>query len=126
MIVTYLNIIRPKLAWSPKLVHNSKLYSPFAFNPTNKVTSEDGNSKVGKISKQWTGLIKEHFTDADNFGINFPMDLDVNVKATLLGACFLIVSSVAICVNVFACLVIAVNEWNRIVFDSLDYDSAVF
>lgn len=54
------------------------------------VTSEDGNSKVGKISKQWSGLIKEHFTDADNFGINFPMDLDVNVKATLLGACFLI------------------------------------
>ncbi|XP_072034292.1 phospholipid scramblase 1-like isoform X2 [Amphiura filiformis] len=54
------------------------------------VMSEDGSAKVGKISKQWTGLIKEHFTDADNFGINFPMDLDVNVKATLMGACFLI------------------------------------
>ena len=30
------------------------------------------------------------FTDADNFGINFPIDLDVKVKATLLGATFLI------------------------------------
>ena len=35
--------------------------------------------KVGMISKQWTGLIKEAFTDADNFGISFPLDLDVKV-----------------------------------------------
>ncbi|KAA0187904.1 hypothetical protein HAZT_HAZT009658, partial [Hyalella azteca] len=47
---------------------------------------------VGKISKQWSGLMKEMFTDADHFGINFPLDLDVKVKATLLGALFLIVS----------------------------------
>ena len=57
-----------------------------------KVTTADGKIKVGRISKQWTGLAKELFTDADNFGIQFPMDLDVNVKATLLGAIFLIVS----------------------------------
>jgi len=31
--------------------------------------SADGNQQVGKISKQWSGLIKEYFTDADNFGI---------------------------------------------------------
>lgn len=31
------------------------------------------------------------FTDADFFGINFPMDLDVRMKAVMLGACFLIV-----------------------------------
>jgi len=24
---------------------------------------------VGKITKQWSGLAKEYFTDADNFGI---------------------------------------------------------
>ena len=47
---------------------------------------------MGKISKQWSGLGREMFTDADHFGINFPMDLDVRVKATLLGALFLIVS----------------------------------
>lgn len=32
------------------------------------------------------------FTDADNFGVQFPMDMDVKMKATILGACFLIVS----------------------------------
>merc|ERR1739848_689421 len=55
-----------------------------------KVLSPDGSTEVGKISKQWTGLLKEAFTDADNFGISFPMDLDVRMKATLLGALFLI------------------------------------
>jgi hypothetical protein len=54
--------------------------------------SADGGTNVGKISKQWTGLAKEMFTDADNFGMTFPIDLDVNIKAVLLGAVFLIVS----------------------------------
>lgn len=40
--------------------------------------------EVGKVTKQ------ENFTVADDFGISFPMDLDVKVKATLLGALFLI------------------------------------
>lgn len=46
--------------------------------------------EVGKISKEWSGLAKEAFTDADNFGIQFPEDLDVRMKAVCLGACFLI------------------------------------
>ncbi|XP_049546970.1 phospholipid scramblase 2-like isoform X6 [Anopheles darlingi] len=54
-----------------------------------EVLSTNG-TQVGKISKQWSGLGRELFTDADHFGINFPMDLDVRVKATLLGALFLI------------------------------------
>jgi len=54
------------------------------------VTSVANDQEIGKISKQWSGLGKEVFTDADNFGISFPMDLDVKVKATLLGATFLI------------------------------------
>ncbi|TRZ02680.1 hypothetical protein DNTS_001903 [Danionella cerebrum] len=45
---------------------------------------------IGRISKQWTGLLKEAFTDADNFGIQFPLDMDVKMKAVLMGACFLI------------------------------------
>lgn len=49
--------------------------------------------KIGKISKQWTGLLREAFTDSDNFGIQFPFDLDVRMKAVMIGACFLIVSS---------------------------------
>lgn len=54
------------------------------------VLSADGQNKVGKISKQWTGLVKEAFTDADNFGISFPMDLDAQIKGVILGSCFLI------------------------------------
>ena len=56
-----------------------------------QVLSKD-DKEIGKISKQWSGLAKEMFTDADNFGIQFPMDLDVKAKACLLGACLLIVS----------------------------------
>lgn len=52
--------------------------------------SVDGQNEVGKVSKQWSGLAKEAFTDADNFGITFPMDLDVKIKGVILGACFLI------------------------------------
>ncbi len=31
--------------------------------------SADGTQEVGKISKKWSGLAKEYFTDADNFGV---------------------------------------------------------
>jgi len=49
----------------------------------------DGQN-VGKITKQWTGMVKEAFTDADNFGVTFPMDLSVQMKAVVLGLVFLI------------------------------------
>ncbi|XP_076453825.1 phospholipid scramblase 1-like [Babylonia areolata] len=55
-----------------------------------EVTSEDGETHVGTISKQWSGLAKEIFTDADNFGVTFPLNMDVKTKATVLGAVFLI------------------------------------
>ncbi|KAM9359779.1 phospholipid scramblase 1-like [Symphorus nematophorus] len=55
-----------------------------------EVTSLDESAVVGQISKQWGGFLQEGFTDADNFGISFPMDLDVKIKAVMLGACFLI------------------------------------
>ena len=29
----------------------------------------DESEEVGKISKSWSGMLKEAFTDADNFGI---------------------------------------------------------
>lgn len=54
------------------------------------VNGRDGYTQIGKVSKQWSGLLKELFTDADNFGISFPMDLDVRMKAVMLGAVFLI------------------------------------
>ncbi|XP_061862017.1 phospholipid scramblase 1 [Colius striatus] len=55
-----------------------------------EVKSVDETATVGRISKQWSGLLKEAVTDADNFGITFPMDLDVKMKAVMIGACFLI------------------------------------
>ena len=56
-----------------------------------KVNNLDG-IQLGKISKQWSGWVQEAFTDADNFYVTFPVDLDIKFKAVLLGACFLIVS----------------------------------
>ncbi|WAQ94276.1 PLS2-like protein [Mya arenaria] len=41
-----------------------------------KVISAKDGSEVGKVTKQWAGMMKEMFTQADNFGISFPMDLD--------------------------------------------------
>jgi hypothetical protein len=55
-----------------------------------QILSKDGSTQVGKISKQWSGLLREAFTDADNFGLSFPIDLDVRMKAVMLGALFLI------------------------------------
>ncbi len=63
------------------------------FFASKQVLSLDESTNVGRISKQWTGLAREAFTDAENFGISFPMDLDVKIKAVLFGACFLIVSN---------------------------------
>nr|XP_037268323.1 phospholipid scramblase 1-like [Rhipicephalus microplus] len=54
------------------------------------VLSKDGQTQVGRISKQWSGLLKEAFTDAENFGISFPMDMDTSIKGVLIGAAFLI------------------------------------
>lgn len=64
-----------------------------------QVMSADGTRQVGKISKQWSGFVKESFTDADIFGISFPLDLDVRMKAVLLGAVFLIVSFIVNCLK---------------------------
>jgi uncharacterized protein YxjI len=44
----------------------------------------------GKIAKKWSGLLKEGFSDADNFGVQFPATWDVRRKALFLGAVFLI------------------------------------
>ncbi|XP_042559006.1 phospholipid scramblase 1-like isoform X1 [Clupea harengus] len=74
-----------------------KIIGPFCdckcFSDVNfEIKSLDETSVVGRISKQWSGYGNEMFTDADNFGVQFPMDMDVKMKATILGACFLIVS----------------------------------
>ncbi|XP_066298101.1 phospholipid scramblase 1-like [Branchiostoma lanceolatum] len=55
-----------------------------------KVYSPDGHTVVGKVSRQHAGFIKEAFSDATNMSVTFPMDLDVKMKATMLGLAFLI------------------------------------
>ncbi|XP_061048753.1 phospholipid scramblase 2-like [Eubalaena glacialis] len=55
-----------------------------------EIKSLDGKKVVGKISKQFTGIVREICTNYSNFGIQFPADVDVKTKAVMLGACFLI------------------------------------
>ncbi|XP_078039763.1 phospholipid scramblase 1 isoform X2 [Augochlora pura] len=62
----------------------------YCINRAFKIKSVDGNHTVGVIQNEWSGAAREFFTDADNFGIAFPLDLDVKIKAVLLGACLLI------------------------------------
>ncbi|XP_063162692.1 phospholipid scramblase 2-like isoform X3 [Candoia aspera] len=55
-----------------------------------EVKSLDEKTTVGKISKKWTGIAREVATDASSFLIQFPMDLEIKMKALVLGACFLL------------------------------------
>jgi uncharacterized protein YxjI len=65
-----------------------KIVGPFLKPWTFKILKD--TREVGKISKKWTGLGKEMFTDADNFNVVFPSDIDIQQKSILLGALFLI------------------------------------
>jgi hypothetical protein len=40
-----------------------------SFQSELQVLAKDGTQKVGVVTKQWTGLAKEFFTVADNFGM---------------------------------------------------------
>ena len=45
---------------------------------------------VAQIRKEFSGFLQEIATDADIFGVEFPIDLDAKMKAVLIGAVFLI------------------------------------
>jgi uncharacterized protein YxjI len=49
-----------------------------------------GGEEVGRITKRWTGMLKESLSDADNFALSFPAELQLQHKSVLLGAVFLI------------------------------------
>uniref|UniRef100_A0A8D2LMR9 Phospholipid scramblase n=2 Tax=Varanus komodoensis TaxID=61221 RepID=A0A8D2LMR9_VARKO len=55
-----------------------------------EVKSFDGQTTIGGITKQWGGMAREAATNASNFLIQFPLDLDIKMKALVLGACFLL------------------------------------
>ncbi|EDX09006.1 phospholipid scramblase 1 [Drosophila simulans] len=60
------------------------------FSDTNFKVLSANNEEIGKISKQWSGLGRELFTDADYFSVTFPLNLDVRMKALIFAALFLI------------------------------------
>ena len=49
-----------------------------------------GDQEIGAIRKQWSGLLKEAFTDADNFGLELGPAMDANLRTLALAATFLI------------------------------------
>jgi len=65
-----------------------ELYGPI-FHPWTFEIRE-GERVLGRIVKRWSGTGKEVFTDADNFGVEFPRGWEVSRKAILLAAVFLI------------------------------------
>ncbi len=65
-----------------------RLFGPI-LHPWTFEIRKDG-VEVGKITKKWSGLWKEGFSDADNFGVVFPAEWDVRMKALFMGAVFLI------------------------------------
>ncbi len=65
-----------------------EIYGPFIRPWTFEIKQE--GRVVGKITKKWSGLLKETFSDADNFGIEFPKKASCAEKVLLLGAVFLI------------------------------------
>jgi len=65
-----------------------QLFGPILHPWTFQIRNDEG--EYGKITKKWSGLLKEGFTDADNFGVMLPAAWDVKLKALFLGAVFLI------------------------------------
>lgn len=55
-----------------------------------EVKSLLGGQTIGRIIKLQSDFITKFFADDSNFRIEFPLDLDVRMKAVLMGACFLI------------------------------------
>ena len=51
--------------------------------------SQRGRS-VGTLRKEWSGLIQELTTDADNFSVQLPKEMSSAHKALILSAAFLI------------------------------------
>ncbi|XP_017840880.1 phospholipid scramblase 2-like [Drosophila busckii] len=64
-------------------------YSKCFKNVIFDVFTENGQL-IGKITNKWSNILRENFTNADTYVVSFPLNLDVRMKATLIGATFLI------------------------------------
>uniref|UniRef100_A0A0R3SGH6 Phospholipid scramblase n=1 Tax=Hymenolepis diminuta TaxID=6216 RepID=A0A0R3SGH6_HYMDI len=63
---------------------------PFTDGLQFKIQSADCQAELGTIRKEWSGFMREMFTDADDFSVTFPPDLDSRVKALVISAVFLL------------------------------------
>ena len=54
-----------------------------------EVGPESNPREVGRIEKKWSGLLRESFTDADNFLVTLP-DRDEALRTLVLAAAVLV------------------------------------
>jgi len=65
-----------------------QLFGPI-LHPWTFIIKKNGRDE-GKITKRWSGLFKEGFTDADNFEVMLPVESSLSERCLILGAVFLI------------------------------------
>lgn len=58
---------------------NSSFFKFFTFK-----ICDDSGREIGMISKKWGGFVKEIFTDADKFGVEFSINMEDQKKAVIL------------------------------------------
>ena len=61
----------------------------FSLAPWTFCVNRNGK-EIGKIQKKFSGLLKELFTDSDNFGVYFPKEMSINEKCLIFASTFLI------------------------------------
>lgn len=91
-----LGTIRRQWSWLRRIysvrdaggVETYRLFGPLRHPWTFEI--RQGDRVAGRIVKKWSGIAKEAFTEADNFGITFPAGCASGLKAVLLGAVFLL------------------------------------
>lgn len=66
------------------------LFGPFWRPWTFKILLPGSEQELGLIQKKWSGLLKEAFTDADNFWVDFAAISDPQLRAVLFSATALI------------------------------------
>ncbi|CAJ0918757.1 unnamed protein product, partial [Mesorhabditis belari] len=55
-----------------------------------RVFSVETGHEVGRITRKWNGYAKDKYTNVDLYGVTFPMDLDVRMKASFMAVTLLI------------------------------------
>lgn len=54
------------------------------------IMTPDLQKRIGCVAKQWRGCCAEALSDADTFSVTFPMDLAIEIKILMFGACFMV------------------------------------